>query len=331
MSGRIRSIKPEILEDDEVVSLSDEAWRLWVSMFVLADDFGNLPASERFLASRVWQDSSRRLAATLGELRRTHRVELYAVDGRTYAHICNWEKHQRIDNAGKKKVPLPDEGTPLETFAEVRGDSPRVAAGLDGIGRDGIGGEMEAAGAARSDALTPEEETRVRTISRSSRPPPPAPDPEPAIPESVEPEEPAKPESGYDLAKRVFGELWSAKYRRPYKFDPFDAGQKSEKRVLQLVGNQAIERGGQRAEEFARQWAKAYLRDHGNRGWLDDNEHPARAWSNSMHKYADPPAETTAVRKLKPAEPVAPALSAAEVAAKLSAIGIGRIGNGGAR
>lgn len=165
MAGRIRSIKPEILEDDEVVGLSDAAWRLWVSMFVLADDFGNLPSSERFLASRVWQDSSRRLAAILGELRRAHRVNLYAVDGRTYAHICNWEKHQRIDNAGKRKVPPPEEGAPIETFAEIRGESPRLAAGLDGIGLDGMGrdGSAEGTGADAPD------QTQVIRKSRGTR------------------------------------------------------------------------------------------------------------------------------------------------------------------
>jgi len=122
-----------------------------------------------------------------------------------------------------------------------------------------------------------------------------------------------RPESGYDLAKRVFSELWSAKYKRPFKFDPFDAGPKSEKKVLQAFGNEALDRGGGRAEEYARHWVKAYLRDHGDRGWLDTNEHPAKTLTARMHKFSDPPTNGHRVEAPAPAkEPAEPEITFAE-------------------
>lgn len=109
MSGRIRSIKPEILDDEVVAELTDAAWRLWVSTWVLADDFGNLRAGLKYLAAEVWKDTSRDVSSPLQELVDKGFLVTYAVRGQRYAHINGWEKHQRIDNAGKARVPGPDE------------------------------------------------------------------------------------------------------------------------------------------------------------------------------------------------------------------------------
>lgn len=152
----------------------------------------------------------------------------------------------------------------------------------------------------------------------------------PPTPESVEPEEPPKLESGYDLARRVFAELWQEKYRRPFPFDPFDAGPKSEKRVLQAFGNLAVERGGARAEEFARHWVKAYLRSHGDRNWLDEHDHPARTLMRDVASYADPPA---AKPKARPGPAETSLVSTAEQGRRASEAmrAMGKIGMGGAR
>jgi hypothetical protein len=66
----------------------------------------------------------RRVAAALRELADIRYVELYqSDDGQQYYHIRNWPKHQRIDNAGKARVPPPP------NLAENLGEPPRVAAG----------------------------------------------------------------------------------------------------------------------------------------------------------------------------------------------------------
>lgn len=133
--ARIRTLKPEILEDEMTAGLSDGAFRLFVAMIVLADDHGNVRAEERWLEGQVWW--SRRFAEVRGEIPRVAEIlrelsealliELYEVRSQFYAHIRSWEKHQRIDNAGKPRVPGPSESS--RNFAEFRGEIPRFAAG----------------------------------------------------------------------------------------------------------------------------------------------------------------------------------------------------------
>jgi len=143
--ARIRTLKPEILEDEMTAGLSDASFRLFVAMIVLADDHGNVRAETRWLEGQVWW--SRRFAEVRGEIPRTSEmgaraqealtelsaallIELYEVRSQLYAHIRSWDKHQRIDNAGKPRVPLPSEGVVVSpNFAEVRGEIPRNSAG----------------------------------------------------------------------------------------------------------------------------------------------------------------------------------------------------------
>ena len=133
MAGRIRSIKPEVLEDEVAASLSDSAWRLWVSSWVLADDHGNVRAGSKYLGAHVWQDSTRDVDKDVEELVQKGLWDPYAVKGQRYAHIHAWNKHQRVDNAGKPRVPMQSEAdgtwdqplTPI--LAETRRESPRLA------------------------------------------------------------------------------------------------------------------------------------------------------------------------------------------------------------
>jgi hypothetical protein len=109
MSGRIRSIKPELLDDERTANLSDAAWRMFVSMIVLADDYGNLRGSAEYLGGQIWwaRSSQADPLKALQELESADLVALYTIRGQTYAHLSGWDKHQRVDNAGKPRVPGP--------------------------------------------------------------------------------------------------------------------------------------------------------------------------------------------------------------------------------
>ncbi len=141
MSRRIRTIKPEILDDDKTAGLSHVAWRLFVSGLTLSDDHGNLRAGVTGLAGQVFHScpftDSETVRTAVEELVEAGLWQVYTVRGQTYAHIRGWSKHQRIDNAGKPRVPTPGEadGTrPIsapheeKAFAANRGDSRRTAA-----------------------------------------------------------------------------------------------------------------------------------------------------------------------------------------------------------
>ncbi len=131
--ARIRTLKPEILEDEKTAALSDSAYRLFTSMIVLADDHGNVRADARWLQCQIWwaHGSPPDVLALLVELSRLNLIHAYGVRGGTYVHVKGWEKHQRIDNAGKNRVPLPNDedaqAIQLEPEA-LKGESPRVAA-----------------------------------------------------------------------------------------------------------------------------------------------------------------------------------------------------------
>ncbi len=166
MAGRIRSIKPEILEDEIASGLSDAAWRLWVSSWLLADDYGRFRAGARYLAAQVWQDSAKRdvAEAALIELAHSGLLRLYAIENQRYGEIKpdGWRRHQRIERRGQPRVPVPtaqdyvaqsnprpDSSTsnlvshraltvskPIETVAQTEFDGfkPSFPQGFDGLG-----------------------------------------------------------------------------------------------------------------------------------------------------------------------------------------------------
>lgn len=178
MSRRIRSLKPELIEDEKVAPLSDSAFRLFVSMITLADDWGNVRADARWLQSQIWWAYSEppNVLALLVELTKAHLIEPYGVRGGTYAHLRGWEKHQRIDNAGKNKVPLPNDADALTIDVESIGDwklSPRLAENLREPGQrllsspldmDRKGEDMDMEAAAGSPLARPKRSPRIAAV-----------------------------------------------------------------------------------------------------------------------------------------------------------------------
>lgn len=130
MSRRIRTIKPELLEDERSSRLSDRAFRLFVSGLVMSDDFGNLRANAKFLTGHAFGSTDtlpEEVAEARDELVSEGLWSLYTVRGQQYAHIKGWSKHQRIDNAGRPGVPGPNEAdgsSPVSSQPPARSPSP---------------------------------------------------------------------------------------------------------------------------------------------------------------------------------------------------------------
>lgn len=125
MSGRIRSVKPEWLEDERLALASDAARTLSIALILLADDYGNGRANTVQLTGRVFPGKPpEHLANALEELLSIDYVRLYEVDGQRYFSIRNWSKHQRVDKPGKEKVPPPpDESKTNPDTSENSGES----------------------------------------------------------------------------------------------------------------------------------------------------------------------------------------------------------------
>lgn len=135
--SRIRTIKPEWTDDEALHEAGLAARVLSISLINLADDYGNGRANEKQLAARVfWNEEDPR-----GELRQALRrlaamgyVTLYEVRGQQYFHLTNWDKHQRMSNAGKPRVPGPEDAdndsdsADIDDPAETRGESRRDSA-----------------------------------------------------------------------------------------------------------------------------------------------------------------------------------------------------------
>jgi len=120
MSGRIRSVKPEWLEDELLALASDAARVLTIGLMLQADDYGNGRANPILLAGQVFPGKVlEHTANALAELVTIRFVSLYEVDGQRYFHIRSWEKHQRVDKPGKPRVPPPPSQVPVITDGAV--------------------------------------------------------------------------------------------------------------------------------------------------------------------------------------------------------------------
>lgn len=111
MARRIRSIKPEILDDEVVAALPHLAWRLFISLITMADDHGNLhgaPGKIRGAALWATDASDGDTRESLARLSRDSLIRVYTVRGQSYVSIRGWKRHQRVDKPGKPIVPGPE-------------------------------------------------------------------------------------------------------------------------------------------------------------------------------------------------------------------------------
>ncbi|MGL4444243.1 MAG: GIY-YIG nuclease family protein [Alsobacter sp.] len=112
MSGRIRTIKPELLEDEKTAGLSHLEFRLFVSLLLMADDYGNLRGEPGLIWGQAfWKSELGHCAvgAAIDALIEVGLLEPYDVRGQRYLHVTGWSKHQRVDKPGKPRVPGRDD------------------------------------------------------------------------------------------------------------------------------------------------------------------------------------------------------------------------------
>jgi hypothetical protein len=118
--ARIRTLKPELLEDEKVAALSDLEFRVFVSSILLADDYGNFRAHpDRVRAAILWGHPESDVASVLLRLAEVGLIDLYEDGGQRYAHLSGWEKHQKVTHPGKPLCPR---------FRRVSGESPETLA-----------------------------------------------------------------------------------------------------------------------------------------------------------------------------------------------------------
>lgn len=110
MSGRIRTIKPEWLEDERLAALSSDARVLSIGLLLLADDYGCGRANHITVGAAVFafsKDAAGSARRALLELEGIGFLVLYKDSGQSYFAIRNWAKHQKVNHVGKRRVPEP--------------------------------------------------------------------------------------------------------------------------------------------------------------------------------------------------------------------------------
>ena len=110
---RIRTIKPEIWQDEKVGQLSRDARLLFIGLITMADDIGRLRAMTPAVLGHVFPydlDAARKIEKWFGELENQRLVRRYEVDGVLYAELPGWPKHQRVNRPSESELPAPLNG-----------------------------------------------------------------------------------------------------------------------------------------------------------------------------------------------------------------------------
>lgn len=108
---RIRSVKPEWLEDEEIALAPLEARVASVALILLSDDEGRFRCSTHLIAGSVFpgrSDGVELAASALDYLEGTGFLIRYqGSDGKTYAYLPGFLRHQKIDKATRSRLPPP--------------------------------------------------------------------------------------------------------------------------------------------------------------------------------------------------------------------------------
>jgi Arc/MetJ-type ribon-helix-helix transcriptional regulator len=108
---RIRSIKPELFEDEALGECSRDARLLFVGLISHSDDEGRQRAAPRKLLGYVFpfdeEVSSGDVRGWLEELEGWGLVQLYDIRGQSFLQIRNWTKHQRVEKPRPSSIPPP--------------------------------------------------------------------------------------------------------------------------------------------------------------------------------------------------------------------------------
>jgi hypothetical protein len=129
--GRIRTIKPEFPQSENIGKLSRNSRLLFVQLWTIVDDSGRSRAASRMLASLLYpyDDDARDLIdGWLEELESGGHIRRYDVGGSHYLEIIKWLEHQKIDKPSASRLPSFDEGSPItrETSTTDLGPVPRT-------------------------------------------------------------------------------------------------------------------------------------------------------------------------------------------------------------
>lgn len=120
---RIRTVKPRVWHDEQIIEISRDARLLFIVLITMADDEGRFLASPSVIVGHGYpedMDALKRIPRWLAELEGTGLVQLY---GKRYGRLPSWDRHQKISHVTPSTIPSPSGGSP-EYFRNGSGVAP---------------------------------------------------------------------------------------------------------------------------------------------------------------------------------------------------------------
>lgn len=118
MRPRIRTLKPELWQDERIGDLSHGARLLFIGLITMADDAGRLRELPATIIGHVFpydDVTGPKLTRWLKEVAATGAVVRYEVEGRRYVAFRHWTKHQKVDKPSPSELPPPPEFSPNDS------------------------------------------------------------------------------------------------------------------------------------------------------------------------------------------------------------------------
>lgn len=151
MKPRIRSVKPELLQDENLWDLGVETgWpvlQVFVGLWCYADREGRFewrPRALRPLLLPYWDGGDTAFAALLDALARARFIVRYEVDGKSYGYVRTFLEHQVI-NAREAQSTIPPPPHVRDTHVRAHAEPSRELDPAHGEG-NGTGRELEGRG-----------------------------------------------------------------------------------------------------------------------------------------------------------------------------------------
>jgi hypothetical protein len=105
---RIRTIKPELWQDEKLAALPPLPRLVFIGLISMADDAGRLVDNVKSIDGFIFPETDDSAKESLGILARLSRILRYtAPNGQKVVQIVNWSRHQKVDHPNKYVLPAP--------------------------------------------------------------------------------------------------------------------------------------------------------------------------------------------------------------------------------
>ncbi|WP_350347233.1 hypothetical protein ABIQ69_11390 [Agromyces sp. G08B096] len=137
MARRIRTVKPEFWESEDVARLPKLARLTMLGLFNYADDYGRFKANPALIKAAVWPLDDDVTADDvhdhLTHMNEGGQIVSYEVEGRGYYVFAKWAEHQKVDRPSKSSIPAPaGSDDARESSRASREDSSQEGKGREG-------------------------------------------------------------------------------------------------------------------------------------------------------------------------------------------------------